>query len=135
MERYIELCGVYAAVSASRPVYAYPILVIFLRSWDLMAIDFAGKINPPGKNSETYIYLVADYFTRFLVVTLITESTSEVVCIAWKPIINMFGYPEELYSDNTRYFTNPFIIKYFTAGGTRVLYPPVYNPWSAGFIK
>jgi hypothetical protein len=72
-----------------------------LKEFKKWAIDFVGPINPPGKHTGVrYIIIVTEYLTRWAEARVVKDcSATTATCFIFDDIINMFGCPEILMSD------------------------------------
>ncbi|XP_014781662.1 uncharacterized protein K02A2.6-like [Octopus bimaculoides] len=59
-------------------------------------------------NGKTYL-LICDYFSKFPIVTYLSQTASKAVTEEFKKIVSLFGKPDEIFSDNgPQYTSKPF---------------------------
>lgn len=70
------------------------------RPWQRLYIDLLGPY-PRSKAGNTYILIVLDQFTKFVLLKPLRKaSAAEVVSFLEKDVFHMFGVPESVWSDN-----------------------------------
>lgn len=132
---YIQSCAPCAAVSTNMPVHASPIPIVSLRPWDLIGTDYTGQVFPIGIGGVTHIHVVVDYCARFVFAEPTKQPSAATTIASFGKIVNILGYPEEVYSDNASYFVSKDMKAFFERAGTRVIHAPAYSPSSTGLVE
>jgi transposase InsO family protein len=65
-------------------------------AWQHLAVDFLG---PLGRQSE-YVFVVVDYFSRFMELVIMKTTTTDRVILALRTMIGRYGYPISITADN-----------------------------------
>ena len=72
----------------------------------MWGIDVIGPINPKASNGHRFIFVVIDYFTKWVEAASYTSVTRSVVCKFIKEIICRYGLPKRIISDNASNLNN-----------------------------
>ena len=83
-----------------------------LWSFSMWGIDVIGPITLKTLNGHRFIFVVIDYFTKWVEVALYASVTRSIVCkFNKKEIICWYGHPKKIISDNTSNLNNKMIKK------------------------
>ena len=79
-----------------------------LQAFEKWVVDFVGPINPLGKHTGArYIITVIEYLTRWAEARVVKDcSATTAARFIFDNIINMFGFPKTLMSDQGTHFIN-----------------------------
>ncbi|SAM00567.1 hypothetical protein [Absidia glauca] len=83
---------------------------------DHWAIDLAGPL-PVTKRNNTYLLVMIDICSRFVILRPITDKSAEAVVTAIIPVFCDFGIPTILQSDNGKEFANKVMARFKTKAG------------------
>jgi transposase InsO family protein len=101
--------------------------------YQMVALDIAGPIRPPGSNHERYILVITDLFTKWVELVPISNRTMPTVIDAlidrW---FFRFGYPKEILTDRAREFHNKFVEALLENMNVRKLATSGYRPQCNG---
>lgn len=95
--------------------------------WTDLAIDLTGPF-PTGDN----LLVVIDFYSRFIEVAILRQTTSKEIIQALEEMFARFGYPYRLLSDNGRQFTSEEFVQYCQASGIELLHSMPYWPRQNG---
>ena len=78
--------------------------------FSMWGIDFIGPITPKASNRQRFIFVVIDYFKKWVEAASYTNVTRMVICrFIKKDIICRYGIPKRIISNNTTNLNNKMI--------------------------
>lgn len=100
------------------------------RPWQRILIDFMGPY-PRSKNGSTYIFVVLDHLTKFVLLKPITTATSKnIISYLRSEVFLLFGVPETIVSDNGPQFKCKVFSEFLSSFNIRHIKTAIYSPQS-----
>ncbi|KAL5500253.1 hypothetical protein EMCRGX_G011778 [Ephydatia muelleri] len=108
VEEYCRNCVVCQRTKLLMPVRAPMQNVPIGRTWQMIAVDVLEV--PLSSNSNRYLLVVQDYFTKWAEAIPMVDQTAATITNALVKLCSVFGLPEVIHSDQGRAFEKqPFI--------------------------
>ena len=130
VEKFVKACP--SCLAVSRPPSPVPITPTQLpcRPWEYVAMDFLGPL-PSGK----YVFVIIDYFSRFMEVFFSTSTSSEsTLKLLWQTF-SRHGFPCRAKTDNATNFVSRNLEDFFaTYGIAHITSPPLW-PQANGEVE
>jgi len=105
------------------------------KPWDLVGIDVAGPLKLTNKKNQ-YIIIAIDYFTKFCVSRATTDWTADTTVEFLKnDLVNKFGVPTAILSDQGRNFESKKFNDFCTNFGIKKLRTTSYHPQCNGLAE
>ncbi|XP_059075436.1 uncharacterized protein LOC131875353 [Cryptomeria japonica] len=110
--------------------------VIIEEPFQQWGLDFIGPIHPHSSANHTYILLDMDYFSKWVEVALVKQTTSEVVCdFIKKNLLVRYGVPHNIVTDNATNFSSHEISAFCYKYGIILSHASDYYPQGNGQAK
>lgn len=97
--------------------------------WECIGIDFLSL--PSGQK----LLVVVDYFSRFVVVAIMRETTAAKVIEELQTMFNIYGYPKRCLSDNGPPFTSKEFEDWMKSVGIKLAHAIPYQPRVNGEVE
>ena len=97
-------------------------------------MDLVGPLEP-SKWCHRYIFTIIDVFSRRAEAFAIKDKSAETILKLLKVVINMWGTPKKLLSDNGLEFKNHLMEKYCESEGVELRHGSPYNPETQGSVE
>ena len=109
--------------------------IVSLQPLDVMGIDFIGPITPIAKSGARFMCISVDYFTRYLFADAMPSATSgNTVIFFERSVVQNFGWPRMVYSDNGSHFKGNFDSK-LKEQKVKHYFAPISHPASVGLAE
>lgn len=127
--RYVQQCVV---CKAQKPEQKLPQGVmhkrIISRPWEVICTDFIGPL-PLSKNRNRFIFVVADLFTKYVLLFPVKAATSKAVVEHMeKDVFMIYGVPERIICDNGRQYISNQFRKMISSYDSRIIFNAHYHP-------
>ncbi|XP_059071294.1 uncharacterized protein LOC131865075 [Cryptomeria japonica] len=105
---WVKKCDIYQQFKGKVQLAALPLkLVIIEEPFQQWGLDFIGLIHPHSSANHTHILLDTNYFTKWVEVVLVKQTSSEVVCDFIKQnILVRYGVLHNIVTDNATNFSS-----------------------------
>ena len=100
--------------------------------WEDLAIDFSG---PYARYGGIYVFVVVDYFSRFLSLSIVPTTSYEAVEKSFEDLFQRFGYPRTIKSDNGPPFNGAKYKQYCLNRGILALFATPLHPQQNGMAE
>jgi transposase InsO family protein len=105
-------------------------------TWQLLALDFHGPIQPTSRRGNHYIISLTDLFSKYVITRAVRDCTASTAArFLQEDVICKFGTPKCLLTDNGTHFTASMIEQLLKRFGILHLYSTPYHPQSNGQIE
>lgn len=127
--RYVRNCEV---CKAQKPEQKLPQGIMHKRvisaPWEVICSDFIGPL-PISKNRNRFIFVVADLFTKYVLMFPVKSATSKAVVEHMeKDVFMVYGVPERIICDNgSQYISNQFR-KMVSSYDSKIIFNAHYHP-------
>ena len=112
------------------------LLIIQLQPLDMIGIDYIGPFRPIALTGTRYVVIAVDYFSRFLFARAVKEATSaNTLEFVLRCIVDPFGWPRAVYSDNGTHFTGGVFPEELNRMGVKHFLAPIRYPSSVGLAE
>ena len=131
--RSCEICAKRKAVGSSKaPLQPMPPPD---HVWQTIAMDLMGPLNPQSENFS-YILVIGEYMTKFIVTVPLIDQTAESVAKAFvNNIILQHGVPERVLTDLGSNFQSEFMDILYKQFGIERLRTTAYRPQCDGMVE
>lgn len=100
------------------------------KPWEGISCDLMGPF-PRSTNGFCYIFVVADIFSKFVLIFSLRKATStSVIQHLRDDVFLMFGTPKFIICDNGMQFKSKDFVNMVRSYNTKILYTPHYHPQS-----
>ena len=108
VEEWVKKCDSCQYFKGRVQLAALPLKpVVIEEPFQQWGLDFIGPIHPSSTAGHTHILMATDYFTNWVEVIPVKQTTSEVVCNFIKQnILVRFGVPNKIVTDNATNFSS-----------------------------
>ncbi|XP_062557929.1 uncharacterized protein K02A2.6-like [Armigeres subalbatus] len=100
------------------------------KAWSHLCADFLGPL-PNGK----FIFVMVDFYSRYVVVEIMTKITSAAVIQRLEQIFTRLGLPDVLKTDNAANFCSQEFRDYCTDNGIKLTHTTPYWPAANGEVE
>ena len=100
--------------------------------WQDLAVDFSG---PHAKFGGVYIFVIVDYYSRYLSLSILRATDFESVMKAYEDLFQRYGYPGSIKSDNGPPFNGKPYKDYCTARGILARFSTPLFPQQNGMAE
>lgn len=105
-------------------------------TWQIVAMDFHGPINPTSRRGNRYIISLTDLFSKFVIARPVRDCTAATAArFLQEEVICQFGTPKWILTDNGTHFTSSMMEQLLKRFGIIHLYSTPYHPQSNGQIE
>ena len=134
IREYCQMCKIYQSFGPLQPTQiTLPILT--LQPLNLIRIDYIDPITPISKSDKQYIYIIIDYYSRYVFAkTTLTSIAAIFINAIIITLIDHFRWPRCIYCDNRKLFWGEFF-ETLKENGVKQIYAPVYHPSSIGLVE
>ena len=95
-----------------------------------------GPVAPTSKSGCRYVFIVVDYFTRFVWARAVpTADGLTVLRVLQQEVFNIFGLPKSIYTDNATYFAQGPLFQFCKGVGITQFPAPKSHPSSPGLAE
>lgn len=109
--------------------------VLHLQPLDCIGLDYIGPFSPISKSGARYILIAVDYFSGFLWARALPAATSaNTVEFFHRAIVDVFGFPRMVYTDNGSHFKR-FFTAMLAKFEVKHLWAPTSHPQSVGMSE
>ena len=109
---------------------------MFHYTWDRVAIDIIGPINPPSQLGHKYIIVFTDYLTRWVeAYPLFDIKANTVAKVFVEGIICRFGSPSQLLSDRATNFLSQVMLEVCKILQTKKINTSAFHPQMDGLVE
>ena len=127
--RYVSQCEV---CKAQKPEQKLPQGVMNKRvishPWEVICTDFIGPL-PISKKRNRFIFVVADLFTKYVLLFPVKSATSQaVVDIMEKHVFMVYGVPERVICDNGRQYVSNQFRNLVSSYDAKIIFNANYHP-------
>lgn len=130
IERYVNKCLGCTLVSAPGPPEPMNRKELPSQPWQHLAIDYLGPL-PSGH----YIFVLVDYYSRFIEVKVMTKIDSTKTIKSMKEIFSRFGLPVSITADNGKQFISQEFKDYLSTNNIRLISTTPYWPQQNGEVE
>jgi hypothetical protein len=102
---------------------------------DMVGLDFIGPITPTSTNGNRYIIIMVDYFSRHLFARAAATSTGTVAKGLFLDVVNIFGWPRAVYTDNGSHFVGSEFHSMLVTQNVKHFPAPKTHPSSVGLAE
>lgn len=129
VKKYVNNCNVCSAQKHSqkaRPGYMGKAKEISF-PWEVISVDIMGPM-PRSKRGNTYLLVVSDYFSKYVLLHPMRNATANVVCkFIEEETILVYGAPRIITVDNATIFTSKLFTELADRYGSRIWYNARYH--------
>ena len=104
------------------------------KPFQAVSMDFLGPL-PVTDSGNKYILVIIDLFTRFCVLKCVSSKHSETVIECLRDTFDVFGYPDQLLSDNALEFTSSAMQNFASINSVRKTEVLSYSAYSNGIVE
>jgi hypothetical protein len=99
-------------------------------------LDFIGPINPPSSAGQVFILTSTDYFTKWVEVSPLKNSTNDqVISFLENNIFSRFGLPLEIITENGPAFISAKLSQFLSKLGVKHFTSLAYYPQGNGQVE
>jgi hypothetical protein len=95
-------------------------------------LDFIGEIHPPSSSQHRWILTATDYFTKWIEAIPTRSASHKVIIIFLEDIIERFGCPSRIVTDNAASFKSEPLIKFCEQFQISLIHSTPYYPRGNG---
>ena len=104
--------------------------------FDTIGIDFLGPIKAHNRQANNHILVITDYFTKWVELIPLPNQTAETTAKAlMSAIVNRFGMPRVIISDNGPNFASKLFDALCKSIGTKHKFSTPYHPQTSGLTE
>lgn len=97
--------------------------------WQFLTLDYLGPFPPSGRAQSTYLLVVTDVFTKFILVQPFKQATAcSLIKFLEQSVFLLFGVPQTVLTDNGSQFTSKLFKDLLEHYGVTHWLTPSYHP-------
>ena len=126
---FVKRCDICQAIKADQHGPSSVMLWrAFDKPWFVVAADIVGPL-PKSKSGYVYLLVIQDLFSKWIELCPLRKATGQKIADAfYDVIINRWGTPRRILTDNGTEFVNTKIKKLATGNGIKLYTTPIYTP-------
>jgi hypothetical protein len=136
VKEYCRLCSVCSAQRRSTLRTFLNPLELTNRPFEVLGLDFLGPVQPPSPTGNAYILVITDYFTKWVEVVPLPNTTALVTAKALvERIILYHGPPRTVVTDRGSNFTSELFTSLCKTLDIKYLKSTAYHPQTNGLTE
>lgn len=132
IKRHVNECKGCALTARASPPVPMSRSIMPAAVWDYIAMDFNG---PYAQHGGVYVVAICDYFSRYMIATIVQSIAFDVVKKVLDSVFERFGRPIGIRVDNGPPFNGQPFQDYCSSVNVEVIFTTPYHPQQNGMIE